>query len=110
MLGLIAKFFYDILFTLFMISQELNDTSYLQALSMECQYDKATIIKGSVIAHLIINFFFILVSFLYSGFCLTMDEGNIVGCIVIYFICSFEVLFHVMKWVDIYFDLKTTGK
>lgn len=106
---LLNMLFVDILFTLFIASQEVDDTSYLHALAMESRYETNTIIKGSIIAHLFINFVVILVSCLYSGFFLTQDDGHIMGCITIYFICAYEVLFHVMKWVDIYFDLKTTG-
>jgi putative Ca2+/H+ antiporter (TMEM165/GDT1 family) len=99
----------DIVFALFIASQEVNDTSYLHAMAMEARFERSTIVKGAIVAHLVLNFVCICISCLYSGFFLTQDDGNVIGSIAIYFICAYEVLFHVMKWVDVYFDLKTVG-
>ena len=96
---------YDLIFGFFIASQEVNDLSYLKGLTMQAKYTKYTLLLAALISKPILNFITVLISFLYSGFLLTEEDGKIISFIIIYFVCSYEFLFHVMDKFATYLAL-----
>mmetsp|Transcript_28735 Transcript_28735/g.43398 ORF Transcript_28735/g.43398 Transcript_28735/m.43398 type:complete len:81 (+) Transcript_28735:860-1102(+) len=73
---------------------------------MRSRYTTYALLKGSIIAHIIMSFTSVCFSFLYSAFLLKKSESHLIACIVIYFICSYELLHHVIRQFATYMDLQ----
>jgi putative Ca2+/H+ antiporter (TMEM165/GDT1 family) len=95
----------DILFVLFLCTQEINDTSHLQSIIMQSQYTKKTIVDAGIIAHMLSNIVCILGAWLFCGLALTQGEGHFIACAIIYFIIGYETLFHVLPQAGRFLDL-----
>ena len=98
-------FLMDILFVLFLCTQELNDASHMQSMIMQSQYTKNTIVDAGIIAHMLTNIVTVLGAWLFCGLALTQGEGHLIACVIIYFIVGYETLFHVLPQAGRYLDL-----
>ena len=72
---------------------------------MQSQYTKNTITRAGIVAHSVSNFVSILGAWLFCGLALTQGEGHFIACAIIYFIISYETLFHVLPQAGRYLDL-----
>jgi len=61
----------DFAFTIFIASQEVNDTSYMSGLISEVQYQRSTRVKAALAAHVVMNLAVILFGWLYTGILLS---------------------------------------
>lgn len=95
----------DIVFFLFMASQELDDTSYLKTFQLRALYDKPTLITAVFIVHSVCNLIVVFFFYVFTGIFMTQDHSNYFGSLSIYFIVTYEFLFHVLRWAALYLDL-----
>ena len=72
---------------------------------MQAKYNKNTLVLAALISKPILNFGAVFISFLYSGFLLSEADGKMMSFVIIYFISSYEFLFHVMDKFATYLAL-----
>ena len=62
-------------------------------------YTIFTLQCASALCHLIMNFIVIAIVYVFVGFCVSLKESNLISMLVIYFICGFEFVVHVLFWM-----------
>ena len=91
----------DLIFSLFIAIQEINDSSQLRGLIMRAQFQSPSITAAMILAPLILNSLTVLVVWFLAK-PLSPQEGNLFGCIVIYFIVAYELLLHILMFAANY--------
>lgn len=92
----------DIFFGIFMMTQELDDTSFLKTFELRALFDKPTLCMAVIIVHAGWAFVIVGVTYIFCGLLMSQSESNIFGCIIIYIIVMYEFLFHILYWSSQY--------
>ena len=98
---------FDVLYFLFIASQEMNDTSHLAQINMMTRYEDKTLLVASIIAHTIINLSVIGSAYMIRGFLLYSGETQVITLSCFFFMCGYELLVHTMGQLLSFFDLWT---
>ena len=89
------------LFCFFLAVQQVNDRSQLIGLIMRAQFTSSTIVATMILAPLIVNAGTVLTVWLIAK-PFTQQEANLFGCIVIYYILAYEIMFHILSFTASY--------
>ena len=88
-----------------MMIQEIDDSSFLKTIELRAVFHKSTLIEAAVIVHIIMNILVVIVFWLFTKLFMTRFEGDMFGCITMYFICAYEFLFHILRWMSLFMGL-----
>lgn len=88
---------FELLFFLFIVTQEMNDTSHLVKLNMMVRYEDKTILVASFISPVVVNLVIIFSAYLIRGHLLTHIEAQIITLSCFFFICGYELLVHTLN-------------
>lgn len=88
----IDLFWKDVVFTLFIMSQEMDDTSFLKTMQMRATYKMQDLIVAVIAVHTFVN-----VVLIYAGhiiariplFGFTQNESHLIGVSIMIFICIY---------------------
>jgi len=72
------------------------DSSNLTGFNLKSQYTSPSIIFGIFFSHIIINMVLIAIAHVFSAYCLTIYEGHVISIVIIYFVCAYEFMTHVL--------------
>ena len=98
---------FDLMFFLFIASQEMNDTSHLAQINMMTRYEKKTLLWASIIAHTVINLLVIGSAYVIRGHLLYSGETQYITLSCFFFMCGYELLAHTIGQLICFFDLWT---
>ena len=93
---LIQLLLFDIMFCLFIISQEVADQSNLSLIILDAQFSKKSRVQAAIISQVAMNAVVILTSYLISGIFLSQNQANFISVFILYFIVAFEMLTHIL--------------
>lgn len=93
------------MFGCFIGAVELNDVSYLHILIMRAKFTSDALLGGSILAHMTSNLLVIVVFWVVFSL---MNKRTLMvfGCIVIYFIIAYELVFNSLKNMAVLMELK----
>jgi len=94
---LIIKWFFHLVFFMFLCTQEFNDLSQLKLLTMKAIYAPGVAVWSNILSHILITALCIIITWLYAKLLLTQGEGQFVSVAIIYVIISYEVITHVLQ-------------
>lgn len=98
---------FDLMYFLFIASQEMNDTSHLAQINMMTRYEKNALLWASIIAHTVINLVVIGSAYFIRGYLLKSFETQIIVLGCFFFMCGYELLVHTIGQLMAFFDLWT---
>ena len=68
-------------------------------MELKAVYSSTTLLKAIVLVTFGLNLIVSLTCFLFAGLFMNVNEGHQIGCLAIYFICSYEFLFNILRFV-----------
>jgi putative Ca2+/H+ antiporter (TMEM165/GDT1 family) len=96
------------MFMMFMTIQEINDTSYNHLLIMRAKYTDKALICGAIGAHITSNLL-VVVTFWLMFSCFSPRSTKMFGCLLVYFIVGYELIFNAVKNVSVFMEFHNTN-
>lgn len=88
--------------------QEIDDSSFLKTIELRAVFEKSTLIEATIIVHIFMNIIVVIIFSLFTKLFMTRFEADMFGCITMYFICAYEFLFHILRWMSLFMGLLNT--
>jgi putative Ca2+/H+ antiporter (TMEM165/GDT1 family) len=88
-----------------MAIMELNDVSYSHTLIMRGKYTDYALMVGSILAHMTSNFFVITIFWTIFSM-MNVRSLKVFGCIVMYFLIAYELVFNGLKNMSVLMELQ----